>query len=323
MFLAELTLLIALILFKTANVFAFNPIDYIVDVYTDSEGTAWTIYDLGLIPSDEFDFDGDENATENESENNRSMPFNALFSVATETAQSSISYVLDITSQFSINDNEITDMETALTPNDSFNAAFEITNNGADIPNLQLIVALYENNRFLGLAMDSDSFLSNATKPLEVSIEIPQNVSNCRAKVFLWDGFSNLKPVIVAENIGATPVTQYSSILNINCQQNKNYNVVISSENMTDDKIYTIQYSPNKLEITDLCSLTYEKELTTGYIEESKVNILEYSNGTVKFTVDKDNNGSISSVLNSISFTSLSNNENTDILISMEEIINE
>ena len=105
----------------------------------------------------------------------------------------------------------------------------------------------------------------------------------------------------------------------ITCSQNKNYNVVISSQNMIQDKICTIQYDANKLEVTDLCSLTYEKELEIGYIADMGINILEFTEGNIKFTVGRyEYTGAVSTILNSISFSSKIDNANADISVVIE-----
>lgn len=105
----------------------------------------------------------------------------------------------------------------------------------------------------------------------------------------------------------------------VECVQNKEYNFVTTIENMpiNDSGQYTITYDPTKLELIDLCSLTYKKELDPGVISGTNITIIsvDKANGKIVFKNPNHITNNISKVLNSFRFKGLISDAQTILTI--------
>lgn len=229
---------------------------------------------------------------------------------------------LNIVESFYINDSEITNNFTSqnLKGNDTLFARYTITNSGTLTQSVQLILCVYSTEgRMLDMAVISDTIASNETKDIEKSLTVASNVSACYAKVFLWDGLNTLRPLHDTVQIGSENSSIEVATATVDCTLNKEYNLVTTVENMptNDDGQYTITYNPSKLELVDLCSLTYKKELTAGVINGTNITIVsvDTTSGKIVFKNPNADAGNVSKVLNSFKFRGLVSNEQTTITI--------
>lgn len=229
---------------------------------------------------------------------------------------------LNIVERFYINNSEITNNFTSqnLKGNDTLFARYTITNSGTLTQSVQLILCVYSTEgRLLDMAVISDTIASNETKDIEKSLTVASNVSACYAKVFLWDGLNTLRPLHDTVQIGSENSSIEVATATVDCTLNKEYNLVTTVENMptNDDGQYTITYNPSKLELVDLCSLTYKKELTAGVINGTNITIVsvDTTSGKIVFKNPNADAGNVSKVLNSFKFRGLVSNEQTTITI--------
>lgn len=229
---------------------------------------------------------------------------------------------LNIVESFYINNSEITNNFTSqnLKGNDTLFARYTITNSGTLTQSVQLILCVYSTEgRLLDMAVISDTIASNETKDIEKSLTVASNVSACYAKVFLWDGLNTLRPLHDTVQIGSENSSIEVATATVDCTLNKEYSLVTTVENMptNDDGQYTITYNPSKLELVDLCSLTYKKELTAGVINGTNITIVsvDTTSGKIVFKNPNADAGNVSKVLNSFKFRGLVSNEETTITI--------
>ena len=229
---------------------------------------------------------------------------------------------LNIVENFYINNNAVTgDFSTQnIKGNDNLLASYSITNFGTKEQSVQLILCVYSlEGKMLDIAVVSDTIASNETKDVEKGLTVGANVAGCYAKVFLWDGLSTLRPLHDTLQIGSQDVSVEVATATVYCVLNKEYNLVTTVENMptNDDGQYTITYNPSKLELIDLCSLTYKKELTIGTISGTNIIIVsvDTSKGEIVFKNPNTGNGNVSKVLNAFKFKGLVSDEQTTITI--------
>lgn len=257
---------------------------------------------------------------DNVDEENLETPENSIQTISTtsEIVQPS----LNIVENFYINNNAVIgDFSTQnIKGNDNLFASYSITNNGAESQSVQLILCIYSlEGRMLDMAVISDTIASNETKNIEKGLTVETNVSDCYAKVFLWDGLNTMRPLHNTLQIGSENISVSVAVATVDCVLNKEYNLVTTVENMptNDDGQYTITYDPSKLELVDLCSLTYKKELTAGVIAGTNITIVsvDTTSGKIVFKNPNANVGNVSKVLNSFKFRGLVSNEQTTITI--------
>ena len=229
---------------------------------------------------------------------------------------------LNISANYYINDDLITgDFQSEnIGSGDELYASYSITNQGNASQEVHLILCLYDDNhRLLNTSITSETVMANETRTVEETLLIGNDVDNCYAKVLLWDSLSGLYPLYNPVQIGNVNVSQNVSSATVECVLNKEYNLVTTVENMhfNDDGIYTIKYNPDALQVIDLCSLTYKKELEVGTISGTNITILSVNpvSGEIVFKNPNTNDSSVSKVLNSIKFKGLISNEQTVITI--------
>ena len=84
--------------------------------------------------------------------------------------------------------------------------------------------------------------------------------------------------------------------------------VNISSIPMLHEKVFTINYDSTYLELIDICAFTNTKELTTGMVAGTYVEILSVMDGQVKFKINKTFSDKVvtSGVINMMTFKKIS-----------------
>ena len=102
-------------------------------------------------------------------------------------------------------------------------------------------------------------------------------------------------------------VNELSKTIKSICTQGKTFNLVLKLKNMKSitGRTLTITYNTYEINnVTDLCGMTYQKELSTGAIAGTDITIVQNDPGTIKFTSDKAilDGKSWSGVVNIITF---------------------
>jgi subtilisin family serine protease len=148
---------------------------------------------------------------------------------------------------------------------------------------------------------------------LETNIE--QIKQNSQKLQMLLRELQALNQIIIAKEKTTT----------INIEQKKEINLIFTGENIkqTSEQLnYTITYNPQDLEVTDLCGITIEKEMTQVQIPEIGIEITEYNptEGEIKYTINKtiEEGKMWSGIINSIKFKITETTTNTQTEINTE-----
>lgn len=227
---------------------------------------------------------------------------------------------IEIELSFCINDMEINEaFETQiLETGDNLCVQYAITNTENTAQSVLLALGIYDlQGCFLDVAVISDVVGVGETKNIEKDLTI--NSNECYIKAMLWDGVNSLRPLHDAVKIGGKLVNVSVVTAMVDCVLNKEINLVTTAENMppNDDGQYTITYNPSKLELIDLCSLTYKKELTAGAINGTSITIVsvDTSKGEIVFKNPNADMENVSKVLNSVKFKGLVSGEQTAVTV--------
>lgn len=230
---------------------------------------------------------------------------------------------LNIVENFYINNSKITEnYETQeIRGGDNLCANCSITNTGSAKQSVQLILCAYNmQGRLIGIISSEPYNLeAGETKNFEKSMTIDSSITNCYAKVMIWDGIGSLRPLHSSLEVGKNSVSHETAVATVNCVANKEYNLVTTIENMpqNDAGHYKIKYDPTKLELIDLCSLTYKKELQVGDIPGTSIKIvgLDIAKGEIIFESPNSGARNVSKVLNAVKFKALVSDVQTVITI--------
>ena len=219
---------------------------------------------------------------------------------------------LSITENYYVNGNDIENQAiTSLSSGDTVLASYNVTNNGTVSQSTKLLICLYDNNsRLVTISTAEDIVNAGESKILNKNMTIPNNINNCYVKVMLWDGTNTLRPLHDSKQIGSASNT--TSVINVNCTIDAEYTLLLTSNNVQakNQKIYTVKYDPTKLEVNDLCTITYANELEIGKISSTNITITDFNktSGTISFSNSDNSSVSVQKLLNCISFKSLASN---------------
>lgn len=110
---------------------------------------------------------------------------------------------------------------------------------------------------------------------------------------------------------------------NISGGLNEEFDLIITGENLSlsASKSYVIKYDSEKVKLLDLCSLTYDKELSNGLVLGTSINIIDVNEdaGLVEFEINDNYTGRLSGVLNAFKFVCLEPNTQTSIFLEFRE----
>ncbi len=132
---------------------------------------------------------------------------------------------------------------------------------------------------------------------------------------------SNILSVTTKES---AVVSVSTNTIQINCIEDKTYNIIVVGKNITDlsNKVFTLEYDPQKLEAIDLCSLTKAADVTEGTVTGTDIIITEFDemNGTIKFKLNKSFEGKQwTGVVNAVRFKSLVGNDQKTTIMQWTE----
>lgn len=134
-----------------------------------------------------------------------------------------------------------------------------------------------------------------------VNLSLGSNGSNLIIKVFIWDEFSGIIPLA-----GVFTPTVDKSTISISSIINKDTIVTLKASNIETfvNRIYTISYDDNYLEMNDAFADTKKLDINIEQIENSDITIVENSDGILSFTVNKNipENNLWTGILNKVKF---------------------
>ena len=298
-FLVTLAFSITLILFNAAITFAdFDPLDCLVDVYTDENNVHWTIYDLSLIPANAV-FGDDNNSIQKSTQNK------LLTSQFSKIEEFNIDY-----SYSEVNDIHYID------------ATCSFSNNTGDDQNVTFLAVLYDGSRMVRMISDAEYVDNGNDGNLSLSLALTDATEDSYVKLFVWESFQTLRPLYITRTVQDIVSVSSEKVTFITKASGQDFNIYLStSENKSiNGKIHTVIYDPAKFQLVDLCSLTKEKETSACEIERLGLNFTSVTNGEIKFTIinNQPDNTRLNAIVNAISFKTLANVSDEQIQYTVE-----
>lgn len=154
---------------------------------------------------------------------------------------------------------------------------FDFINNTSDII-ANCIAVLYDGNKLVSFQKQDVTILSGQPGNATISVELSENKDSNYIKLLVWDSLSALIPINDIKKVAdLDPYTREKFIV-FNKDDNQEFNLFLSTSDSRNvsEKPHTIYYDTTKLEVIDLCSLTYSKEKTTGNIENTNITIEKF-----------------------------------------------
>ena len=259
--------------------YAFNPLDYVVDVYTDEEGTAWTIYDMSLIPSSEFLPEVPQNNNLANFRLNRSVASNiTLFNTITGGLDVSVNFLYS-----NIYNEKILNLGQSLT------IESKIKNTSGTGKTLLLYVATYDNNDILQsitvqqtLNVTTSTALQTFSTDYTLLTSIP---STSHVKTFIWDSVTlqpfadSVKLKNIQEDYYSDEVTRANLI---------DYNKVINGKiNLASDVDY-IKFIPS-VSSDFVVNSTSTQTINLALYDSNNLLLGQNNNGRIAYNLIKDN----------------------------------
>lgn len=192
--------------------------------------------------------------------NNTAIDNNAVQSTATSSNVGVIEYDVE----YEIINNESISMEID----------YNIFNGSSEAENLTLIAALYEDNKLCDVEikqLNVDTMNSNSEN---ITLQLPNERNRYSVKLMVWDDIGTMKPLGNVKHIIDLDEYAREKILYITADTDDNFNIFMNSSNAKGgnyQSTHTIKYDATKMIPTDLCGLTYEKELSTTEVQNTNV----------------------------------------------------
>jgi len=156
-------------------------------------------------------------------------------------------------------------------------------------------------------------------KKSEFSFTIPNLVSNISCDInthgYEWVPISEIDPSpeptpdpTPGDETDQSNKTEY--YVNGNIGSIDRVMIYVNNIQRLQEKIVTVNYNNSALELIDTCSFTHSKEVATGIIEGTYIEILLVADGKIRFRINKDfsDNTMISGAINVMTFKKLTNN---------------
>ena len=168
------------------------------------------------------------------------------------------------------------DVEYEIINNESISMEidYNIFNGSSEAENLTLIAALYEDNKLCDVEikqLNVDTMNSNSEN---ITLQLPNERNRYSVKLMVWDDIGTMKPLGNVKHIIDLDEYAREKILYITADTDDNFNIFMNSSNAKGENYqstHTIKYDATKMIPTDLCGLTYEKELSTTEVQNTNV----------------------------------------------------
>lgn len=168
------------------------------------------------------------------------------------------------------------DVEYEIINNESISMEidYNVFNGGSEAENMTLIAALYEDNKLCDVEikqLNVDTMNSNSEN---ITLQLPNERNRYSVKLMVWDDIGTMKPLGNVKHIVDLDEYAREKILYITADTDDNFNIFMNSSNAKGgnyQSTHTIEYDATKMIPTDLCGLTYEKELSTTKIQNTNV----------------------------------------------------
>ncbi len=204
------------------------------------------------------------------------------------------------------------DITYSLVSGDTLNMdiSYNIYNGNTDSKSVTLIAVLYNGNRLCDFKTEVLNVDSQLNTTSNITLPLPDNNENCSVKLMAWDSLGTLKPIGNTKQVVDLDSYSREKFLNISSGSNKEFNIYMNAVTVkgeNSDAIHTLQYDKTKIIPVDLCGFTYEKELTSGTIDNTDVIIesVDLQSGKIQFRFVLKN-GRNTGITNFIKFKALS-----------------
>lgn len=102
-----------------------------------------------------------------------------------------------------------------------------------------------------------------------------------------------------------SPVTSPEILIPVRKDVIFNFVMIVPPKTGPGNRIITVTYDPEQLEVFDLCAVTPVAETGSGVIEGTSIEVIEYTRGRIVYSIGNVNN----TVVNIIKFLSVKNGQ--------------
>lgn len=151
---------------------------------------------------------------------------------------------------------------------------YNIFNGGSESENVTLIAALYEDNKLCDIKTKQVNVNTLNSNSENITLQLPDERDRYSVKLMVWDSIGTMKPLGNTKHIVDLDEYTREKILYITADADVNFNIFMNSSNAkgaNNQSTHTIEYDATKMSPTDLCGLTYEKELTTTEVQNTNI----------------------------------------------------
>ena len=206
----------------------------------------------------------------------------------------------------------------------NMNVIYTLHNSDAEPKSAVLLIVLYEDGKMLRFKETATSIPANGTKTETAVLPLEAGGSSYTVKVMAFENLSNLKPLNEFKFIKDVEPYSRQKQLYINSDFGDEINFYMNSTQTignNEEMVHTVIYDVLSLLPVDLCGFTYEKEMTSGEIENTGiiVNKVDLLNGRLEFSF-KSPDGRNTGINNFIKFKALRNLIQEDVIYTMQEV---
>lgn len=193
--------------------------------------------------------------------------------------------------------------------NGYMNIVYDVTNGVSKEQTVTMIAALYKEKLFQGLITEPLSLQAQETKKGYLALKLPEtDLDKYKVRMMVWDSFAGMRPLGNAKTVNNIGGGLNEKTIVLSTSANSEVKVFMNSETLVknDTAEHIIKYNSQKLEPTDLCGFTYEKETNSGQIANTGITIksVDSINGEIIYTFDMPQ-GRTTGINNFIKFKAL------------------
>ncbi len=158
----------------------------------------------------------------------------------------------------------------------SVESEYTVQNGYGTEKSIVLISALYQDKKLLNIKTKELTIGALNTESDSITMEIPEESGDCYIKLLVWEDMQTLKPLGYWKNINDLDSYSREKFLYIDAESQEEINIymnAVTTKGLSNETIHTISFDTSKLSLVDLCSMTYEKELSEGIINNTGITV--------------------------------------------------
>lgn len=192
----------------------------------------------------------------------------------------------------------------------SMDIDYNVYNGNSENDTVSLIAALYENGRLSDIQTQNLSVYALDSNSDSILLPLPNNRENYSVKLMVWDGMGTLRPIENAKQIVDLDNYTREKYIYITSTANVGFNIYMNAATVKGanaEAVHTLKYDSTKITPVDLCSFTYNKELTAGEIANTNITVqnADLSAGKIEYNFALEA-GRNTGITNMVKFKTLS-----------------